>query len=119
MHGSTLEDRINTKTIYNETNLLSVNQINAQIKLTEVGKCQNVNLNPIKWTKRNEVIQRPGLKSSNKPELVIMGKSRSQSQTFINEAAKIWNEAPNAVNDCTSLHQAKNQIKIFVKTLPI
>ena len=50
---------------------------------------------------------------------VIMGKSHFQSQTFINYAAKIWNEAPRAVKDCTSLHQAKNQIKISIKTLPI
>ena len=48
-----------------------------------------------------------------------MGKSRSQSQTFINDAATIWNEAPHAVKDYTSLHQAKNQIKIVIKTLPI
>ena len=43
-----------------------------------------------------------------------MGKSLSQSQTLINDAAKIWNEAPRAVKDCTSLHQAKTQIKIFI-----
>ena len=33
LHGSTLLDRINTKTIFKETNLLSINQLNAQIKL--------------------------------------------------------------------------------------
>ena len=33
MHGSSVADRINTETIYSETKLLSVNQINAQTKL--------------------------------------------------------------------------------------
>ena len=42
VHGSNLMDRINTKLIFKETNLLSVNQLNAQIKLTEVWKSQNV-----------------------------------------------------------------------------
>ena len=44
-----------------------------------------------------------------------MGKSHSQSQTFINDAAKIWNEAPCAVKDCTSLHQAKTKLKSLLK----
>ena len=99
MHGSTLADRINTKTIYNETNLLSVNQLNAQIKLTEVWKSQNDNLYPIKWTKTNEVILRPGLKSSNKPDLVPNLKhSLMMQQRFV----------PRAVNDYASLHQSVN-----------
>ena len=42
VHGSTLLDQINTKIIYKETNLLSVNQINAQIKLLEVWKSQKL-----------------------------------------------------------------------------
>ena len=46
-----------------------------------------------------------------------MGKSCSQSQTFINDAPKIRNEAPRAVKDCTSLHQAKNQTKNLHKNI--
>ena len=42
LHGTTLKDKISTKTIFNDTNLLSVNQINAQFKLTEVWKSLNV-----------------------------------------------------------------------------
>ena len=111
--------KINTKTIYQETNILSVNQINAQIKLTEVWKAPNDKLYPIKWTKRNDVIQRPGLKSFNKPDLLVNGKSCSQSDAFINDAAKLWNDAPSVIKSCMTLHQAKKQIKIYIKTLPI
>ena len=50
------------KQIFKETNLLSVNQINAQIKLTEVWKSQNTDSYPIEWTKREDVIKRQGLK---------------------------------------------------------
>ena len=119
VHGSTLMDRINTKIIFKETNLLSVNQINAQIKLLEVWKSKNYDSYPIQWPNRKDQINREGLKSSNKPDLVIKGKSFLQSLTFINDAANVWNGAPSAIKDCTSLSSVKKQIKIFIQTLPI
>ena len=119
LHGTTLQDRINTKVIYKETNLLSCNQINAQIKLTEVWKSKNIKAYPTKWINRNEVLKRTGLKNSNKPELLINGKTHVQSMTFINDAGKIWNEAPSNIKDSKSLITAKKFIKLFVKTLPI
>ena len=119
IHGSTLMDRINTKIIFNETKLLSINQINAQIKLLEVWKVQNDSSYPIQWIKRMDQLNREGLKSSNKPELVIKGKTCTQSQTFINDAASVWNVAPKVLKECTSLGSVKKQIKIFAQTLPI
>ena len=112
-------DRIETKTIFKETNLLSINQINAQIKLLEVWKSLNINAYPIQWPKRSELMKRKGLKSSNKPEIVIKGHSKIQSQTFINDAALLWNNAPNIIKDCKTLSAAKKQINIFIRTLPI
>ena len=46
LHGSSLMDRTSTKTIFIETNLLSINQINAQIKLLEIWKSQNIESYP-------------------------------------------------------------------------
>ena len=59
-------------------------------------KCHpfNSQLYPLKWINRCDDIKRTGLKSSNKPELVINGHSHTQSNSFINDAARIWNEAP-------------------------
>ena len=112
-------DKINNKQIFKETNLLSVNQINAQIKLIEVWKSLNCDSYPIKWTKREEVIKRPGLKSVNKPDLVIKGTSFTQSNTFINDAARVWNNAPQAIKDCKSIGTAKKAIRQYIVTLPI
>ena len=56
---------------------------------------------------------------SNKPEIVIKGKSNIQSQTFINDAAKLWNHAPNALKTCKTLGSAKKQIKLFIQSLPL
>ena len=107
MHGSTLADRINTKIIFNETNILSVNQLNAQAKLMEVWKSQNGGSYPLKWINRCDDIKRTWLKSSNKPELVFNGHSRTQSNSFINDAARIWNEAPLTIKESRTLNMAK------------
>ena len=119
VHGSSLMDRINNKIIFKESNLLSVYQINAQIKLIEVWKSKNIDSYPIQWTKRNEVIKRSGLKCTNKPELVISGTSLIQSNTFINDVARVWNAAPNEIKMCKSIGSAKRFIKEYIITLPI
>ena len=119
LHGSTLLDKINMKTIYKETKLLSVNQINAQIKLVEVWKSLNLKNYPIQWSTRSEVMKRTGLKDSNKPELQVKGRSHLQTLTFSNDAAKIWNEAPKNIRESKTLVSAKKYIKLFVQTLPI
>ena len=112
-------DKIKTKKIFKETNLLSVNQINAQIKLTEVWKSIHTDSYPTKWTNRTDVIKRPGLKASNKPDLITTGTSNIQAQTFFNDAAKVWNDAPKILKECATLVSAKKQIKIYIRTLPI
>ena len=119
LHGSTLLDKINTKVIFKETNLLSINQINAQIKLLEVWKSKNFDSYPIKWLNRKDEIIRGGLKCSNKPDLIIKGKTSLQSQTFINDAASIWNSAPSTLKECNTLGSVKKQINLFIRTLPI
>ena len=119
LHGSTLMDRLNTKVIFKEISLLSINQINAQIKLVEIWKSINTTGYPIEWLKRCDEQKREGLKTSNKPELLIKGKSKIQSQTFVNDAALLWNRAPKSIKECKTLATAKKQIKIFINTLPL
>ena len=85
----------------------------------KVWKVQNNKSYPTQWLNRKDDIKREGLKDNNKPYLVIKGKSCIQTQTFINDAAKVWNNAPSDIKECKSLHLAKNQIKSFVKTLPL
>ena len=96
-----------------------MNQINAQIKITEVWKSQNIKKYPTQWIKRHDVISRAGLKSSNKLELMIKGTSCLQSQTFYNDAAKVWNGVPNDIKECKTLSAAKKRIRSNIQTLPI
>ena len=87
--------------------------------LVEVWKSINIKDYPIQWKRRSDIMQKDGLKSSNKPELVITGRSAIQDSTFINDATRVWNKAPSAVRDCKTLYTVKKQIKIYIRTLPI
>ena len=52
-------------------------------------------------------------------DLVIKGHSRTQSHTFIKDAARTWDDDPQVLKECKTVFSDKKQIKIFVKTLPI
>ena len=51
LNGKSLADKISTKTLLKKLKMLSVNQINAQIKITEVWKAMNDSSNPLKIKK--------------------------------------------------------------------
>ena len=39
--------------------------------------------------------------------------------SFIQDSARIWNNAPKYIKDCNSIYKAKKNIKKFVHTLPL
>ena len=49
LNNSTISDKISNKEIFLKNNLLSVNQLNCQIKLTEVWKSVNNQNYPLQW----------------------------------------------------------------------
>ena len=71
------------------------------------------------WMSRAESMKKEGLKSTNKPDLVIKGKTAIQDSTFFNDAVRVWNMAPVEIKNCRTLHTMKKQIKTFIRTLPI
>ena len=100
-------------------NMMSINQKNVQIKLTEIWKAVKDESHPFK-------IEVPRV---NPEERVSRGqvagyiKSKALTnitkKTFINDSVKAWNQAPLSIKMQTNIHGAKNAIKQFVKTLPI
>ena len=85
---------------------MSAAVINAQIKLTEVWKSLNLKDYPTQWTNRNE-LQKNRFKNIKKTEIVIKGTSHTQSLTFMNDAAKFWNDAPRNIIECKTQISAK------------
>ena len=48
-----------------------------------------------------------------------IGMSLITQRTCISDAIRLWNMAPEKIRQSNSLYQANNEIKLFVKNLPI
>ena len=100
-------------------NLQSVNQLNAGVKLLEMWKALNVVDYPL-IIKRQEN-SKEGM--STRADLVgrptAVGKSALTQRSCVSDSIQLWNKAPKNITESTSLKQAKNEIKAYVKTLPI
>ena len=59
------------------------------------------------------------MRSAFNGNLVENGRSKKAKKTFINDSARVWNNAPRQIKSCISLSSVKKEIKTFVKTLPI
>ena len=99
--------------------MLSINQLNAQIKLTEIWKAMKDEDHPFKV--KPTPISPEERTSRGQAAGYIQSKARSNvtKETFINDSIKAWNRAPNEIKNTVSIHGAKATIKKFVKTIPI
>ena len=99
--------------------MLSVNQLNAQIKLTEVWRALKDPNHPLKIEKVVQGTSNCLIRAVTNGDLKELGKTTLVQSTFISDASKVWNKCPNSIKECDSLWKAKKTIKTFVQTLPI
>ena len=99
--------------------MLSVNQINAQIKLTEVWKAVNDPNHPLKIEKLCHVNANCVTRAVKNQDLKEFGKSSIVQSTFLSDACKVWNNCPKNIKDCETIWSAKKAIKAYVSTLPL
>ena len=117
-NGKTVADKINTKMLLKNLDMLSVNQINAQIKITEVWKAVQDSSHPMKIkavSHGNPCVTR----AVTKGDLVEPGKSEIVQSTYLSDASKARNNFPETVKTSKTLWSAKQAIRKFVETLPI
>ena len=102
-------------------NLLSVNQLSAQIKLNEVWKSVNCEGYPIKLEPYNQNLSDNVHSLRQRENRVFSDSYRLQKakSSFNIDAAGVWNFAPTSVKGASTRYAAKNAIYAFVKTLPI
>ena len=93
--------------------------MNAQVKLTEMWKSIYIVNYPIKTDLLENHSDGMNTRARNAGLLREMKVSFRGQKTFTNDAIHIWNCAPSAIKDCTSLFGAKKTIKAFVALLPI
>lgn len=119
LENVTILDRIPTATLLNKQKMLSVNQIAAQIKLTELWKACNIPKFPIKITRQSTPPESRQTRGVTKGRLLEPGTSNLSVNSFIGDATRLWNRAPETVTNSETLYKAKIEIKKFVQSLPI
>jgi hypothetical protein len=102
-------------------NLLSVNQLAAQIKLTEVWKSINIENYPIQMEPYNIILGESGHSLRKRNNQVFRDTSRLcvAKSSFNVDAARLWNVTPGEIRASTTKTEAKRLIWEFVKTLPV
>ena len=95
-----------------------MNQINAQVKLTEMWKAVNCGTNSLKITIKTKSSDAVITRADKNVTLMEHGLTELCKKTFLNDAAHLWNSTPNSIKDSKSLYSAKKEIKTFVKSLP-
>ena len=114
-----IADKISIRTLLEENNMYSVNQIMAQKKLCEMWKVNNVNNYPIRVETVNRKEEHMVTRAITNNMLKETAKSNVTMGTFINDAIKAWNKCPNDIKNAQSYNIAKHLIKSFSKSLPI
>ena len=96
---------ISTRSLIDKFGMLSVNQLNTQIKikLLEIWKAINVKDYPYKPTyiEREEAIVQT--RACSAKILKEVARSNLSKGTFRNDALRIWNLAPSTIRDCKTL----------------
>ena len=114
-----LLDMISTQSLLQKTNMMSVNQMNCQIKIQEIWKALNIPAYPIDILRQTPHDNGPATRAGSSGRLIEAGHSLISQKTCINDAVRLWNQLPIAITKCNSLAQIKTQAKMFAKTLPI
>ena len=124
LNNSKIKDKVSNISMLTKHKMLSVNQLNAQIKLTEMWKAIQDEDHPFKIRKpviiegdlievsRVSRAQRAGMLDSK-------AFSKITKDTFKNDCIKAWSKAPSELKNSKCLSGAKTLIKKFVLTLPV
>ena len=115
----TLKDHITSASLLEKYNLSSVNQLAAEIKLTEAWKATHVASYPVQLETFNPSrvnsgrTVRPGTRKLWNDE----AKTSAAKISFSRDTAKLWNNAPTVITSAISLNCAKREVKKYCKSL--
>ena len=115
----TLVDRKRSADMLKKNNILSVNQMMAQIKITEMWKATCTSNNPLKVEQKNIPECGRITRSHTNGDLNIEGFSTLSQNSCVEDAKRVWNNVPNQIKSASTLYTAKKEIKAYCCTLPI
>ena len=117
--GCKVKDRVSIRSLLDKLNMVSVNQLNAQIKLLEMWKASNIEDYPLDVQHQEICDGVATTRAAARGKPCDIGRSQLTQTTCISDAIKLWNTAPCAITESKTLYQAKREIKKFVRTLPV
>ena len=102
MENVRIKDKVSIKTMLEKNKMLSINQMHAQVKLTEMWKANNHQNYPLNIRK-----QQPA-ENGRETRGVADGKliEPSTLKTFIGNATRLWNSAPSVIKNIKSISSA-------------
>jgi hypothetical protein len=121
INNSKIRDRVSVTSLLQKYNLLSVNQLAAQIKLTEVWKSINIEGYPVVMDPYNRTLNSTTLDLRLQPTRTFDDTSRlaTSKYSFNVDAARLWNLAPPDIRSAQTLAVAKKAILAHAKSLPV
>ena len=119
LNDKTLKDKVSTKVLITNAKLLSVNQLNAKVKLQEIWKVMNIDNYPLKISLNEVQLDKMVTRAMINRTPKELGSTTLISKTCVSDAIRLWNLAPESIKNCATLHSLKKKSKEFVKTLPI
>ena len=121
LDNSIIKDKRRKKNMLERFGMLSVNQLGAQIKLTEAWKAMNDNEYPVKLRRENrrETDNNRTLRASTIRDMEEGGRYKTTQNSFVRDTGHVWNQAPKEIKETKTLSEAKAEIKKYCKSLPI
>ena len=120
MENVSLKEHHRSEDLLKKQGLLSVNQLAGQIKLVEAWKAVNVENYPIQleYNQLNRNTNGRAVRETTMKLWKDDTKVTSARESFIRDAAKLWNNAPLNVKNAKTLYAAKKETLIYCQTLP-
>ena len=119
LNSKSLRDKIPTKELLKNINMLSVNQLNVKMKIMEVWKLFNVEGYPLNIPTQSATIDSLNTRAMTSFRPIEQYGSHLISNTCISDSIKLWNMAPEDIKSCKSRYQIKKLARYFALTLPV
>ena len=119
LENKRVTDKIPVKTMLENQKMMSVNQTAAQIKLLEMWKAKNTEDYPLKIEFQTTAREGTTTQGDSSGKAIEVGKTNAAKKSFIGDATRTWNRAPDEIKLAKTISSAKQRIKVYCKTLPI
>ena len=114
-----LTEHIPSKALREKYDIPSVNQLSAEIKLTESWKSVHIDGYPFQLEPNNPSRDTQGrsIRATTEKKWKDTAKSKAGEMSCSRDAAKLWNNAPLTIKSAKTLSLAKKEIKAYCKTI--